>query len=147
MPLRILIIYTVDGLGQLDCLRASFQNGIDPCHVPAEADKNPMAPSARYRAGNKGSIERCSGGADTTPNTEMCPADGSVLDDAADNPFALISALREDDSPLQEIRLHPGILEVASVLTDACDSPGIEPRELETLLRIVIYLDRLQRSG
>jgi hypothetical protein len=69
-----------------------------------------------------------------------------VVTEAETNSFALLLALREADSPLDEVPLHPGILGVTSMIADGCDSPGIEPCELEVLLRSAIYLDRLRRS-
>lgn len=68
-----------------------------------------------------------------------------VVRAAGTNSLALLSELRDVDSPLAEVLLHPGILEVASLFADGCDTPGIEPAELEMLLRTVIYLDRLER--
>jgi hypothetical protein len=93
--------------------------------------------------------KHCYDGARLIPQsrTENYRDPQNVVSEAVDNPFALLLRLRDDDSPLHEVHVHPGISEVASVLVDACDSPGIEPFQLEFLLRTVIYLDRLERSA
>jgi hypothetical protein len=41
-----------------------------------------------------------------------------VLTEAETNSFALLLALREADSPLNEVHLHPGILAVTSMIAD-----------------------------
>ena len=94
----------------------------------------------------------CSYGALSTelPRIESCrePERATLMSEAVDNPLSLISRLRDDDSPLPEVRFHPGISEVSSVL--CCGdggSSGIERFQLEFLLRTVIYLDRLDRSA
>src|SRR3989442_251241 len=110
----------------------------------AGGDGAPKATFPPYPGDSKHSAARCSG--DTAiPKTGSCLSP-DTLRQAVDNPFALLSAFRADDSPLDEVHLHPGILAVASMIADGCDSPGIEPHELEVLLRIAIYLDRLQRT-
>jgi hypothetical protein len=71
----------------------------------------------------------------------------AALSTADTNPFEFLLGFRASEPLQKSIQLHPGILAVASMIAYGGDSPGIEPDELELLLRSAVYLDRLARNS
>ena len=49
--------------------------------------------------------------------------------------------------PLQELEVSPAILEAAGAIADSSDVLGLELHTLEDLLRLVLFLDRLDSRG
>ncbi len=76
------------------------------------------------------------GGGERTPSypdtqDAVATASAAVLTMAETNPFELLCSLRANEPPLYSIQIHPGISAMASMIAYGCDSPGIEPHELE----------------
>lgn len=61
------------------------------------------------------------------------------------NPYVLLSTLFDYDGSVRSIKIPPEIWLLAQEHVDRCDGVGIENYRLETLLQMVLYLDRLER--
>jgi hypothetical protein len=62
------------------------------------------------------------------------------------SPSRRLSELVLLESPLHAIQIPKEILEVAEELVSRTDTDGIEPDDLRLLIRMVLFLDRQQRS-